>query len=1252
MTSTNYDLRWSTKCGSSDLHPGRKAADVELQAGGTAFVMRSLFMRALELGASAREAQSVASASRTTTDGTFAVSSGLEGVIRVYAASCAALLHEFTTIHRRIYTLHYTSFSDSLITLESDVVDEGDDEDSETFLCVYHDWRERKIVRGYTLPLGVLESPSSRRKADCIAVCSFTGRVVVAMGNVLNIWQCSHGFFEHVMELKVDMAQRHAYLQVEHVAIHGVYVAYASQTEVRVMEIHVQSSKEGEEGVPSMGLNETVRGDFRSGEQAHDGRKDPSDDVPEDADNCVCIASGADLDAFVEVSIPHSSYFTIESEANPRQQIEQRIFEEQEPAPMVLARGEAQQEAWNLAGLIKSQDIRTNQAMSYFIGENDVTVLLRRYLPPNHCVTSLKFLPETIDNRFSVETRSYTRLLIATELNAFLYYFLSEEVDTTRKKMSKKVLGKGERTRSSGMLKPIKVGRVLGGGDSFVKRDDEDGETDEIAAAESGRVVMHYAFTSPVTCIEANSSFLFVATLTGLQVWSIWSPCHYVAASRALSTSLVPQPSQPQLLCTQPVPFLAVQIAALDSYVVILPAFGRGSTFEQIQLGNTLRAACLTAAEKLPHSDVEVRRSRHSQDKASSASVLVFQQCPPSLIFSSIHDSVISSSSGIGPDQIDLLLSLFSLYRYRADIGFDLLETGMTEKSDVKSATTAGYVFADRKELVALQLETSLYDKLAKDCAGDLAAIFMSERYRNLERAALLYVASNVSSIEVMQRLQDIMGTVDRSEVVKATGKYLEAFAFPPPPTLGSLLADNGVVDKAGSGQTSEFTRTVLLHYDKYFPEQLARLVIDSSLQWTLQDLSFAFEKLTEATSDSVLVEMARLVLVLKASSSPEHEWDAFKAQGYSQEPSAFVGQCSRASVSSMVKRLFGSHIDALRDLVIGHPHLLLERARIGDETDEYSSFSSSILASVIAEIAPAFFEDILEQIFTGAVGRHETLHSVIWFCFAAIGEAATPSLHRMFGASKSRDTSDRKSLEQGGFTVGRVFVIRFLVFVLGTFPGLEGLAEKDEVRDDEDTLRHIKSAVAIEFIRQCYHLTTCFQSQGNEIAEIGARLVELFVAAADHSSRHRIACAQWVQEYLEKRCLFGLASESKGVLKFLLNEAVELAEEKDLCDPVEILSFFQAHPQVEAPPQYDENSWTVENDFGALIILLVLPRLSRSVIHVLNGTWMWLMSNPIVPCYLELSMDSSLLRLGETLSTCFFRTGRTTAARWGSGAF
>lgn len=1225
--------------------------------------MESLFVRSLALPATPA-AHCLVSASRTTADGTFAVASASEGVIRVYAASCAALLHEFASIHRRIYALHYTSFSDSLVTLESDATavdsggdNDGDDDDAETFLCVYHDWRERKMVRGYTLPLGVLESPSSKRKADCVAVCSFTGRVVVAMGTVLNIWQCSRGFFEHVMELKVDMSQQHAYLQVEFVAIHGVYVAYASQTEVRVMEIHVRSAKEAESSASYKPLSlQTSQLHAPNHHPFHrhdkkDFHNEPSSrgQVPEDETDCVNISSLDALDAFVEVPIPCSSY----GEMDTDQRDERRIFDDQDHVPMVLGRNEAQQEAWNLAGLVKSQDIRVNQALSYFVGESDVQVLLQRFLPPNHCVQSLKFLPETIDNQVSVEARSYTRLLVATERDAFLYYFLSQEADLTRKKMSKKVFGKGERTKSRGMHTPIKVQRknkiVMGkssNNESFsslsdVSDDEEDAATAAAAdideTSESGRVVMYYKFSSPVVCIAANSSFLFVATLSGLQVWSIWSPCHYIAASRALSQSLVPQPAQPQLLCTQPIPFPPSQIAALDSYVVLLPKPTTAPASEESTRQDFIRLGSMAAADLLPEAEFEMRRS--SRDLFSNSpnklkrSVMIFQQSPPSLIFSYMRNGILSTQDGIKPSQLDLLLSLFSLYRYRADVGLNLLHmhssiSGATNDSITGDKNSSSSI-VDEKEKLALELETKLYDTIAKACAADLANIFTSASHRNLSRAALLFVASNVPSSDVMQRFQAIMDDANRSEVIDATGKYLDAFVFPSSESLPSIGMSQAAAYSTRQSNESNFTRTVLLHYGKYAPEQLSRLIVDSTLVWSLQDIEFGLEKLTESTSQSVLVKIATLVLILRASSTSFEAWEAFKVtQEDEKSVDHFLSVCSYESMASHVKHLLSDHLDALVHLSVTHPELLVQVAELSTTTADMSKhFTSSSFAHALLEQAPTVLVQILERVFTSAVRRQEAVFASLLFCLSVIGEAAEPSIQRLTFSRSANSTGAAASITTSAtttmpFVANQCFVLRFLVFALEMFPTLEQLVEKEELHEDEDDLKRMKAAVGMEMMALCVKLSSFVsslnkRSSGDQDEDgkvrVQSTLLKLFDKRGTDGVRDEFGAQlpDWVHEYLETRCLPSEGSSTslerlRSRLRFLFTLTLELQQEEDLVSPSAILRVYDTTPlpttankkrNKNAPSPSEPSSatkWRLENDFAALIVLLTLPRLSR----------------------------------------------------------
>ncbi|TYZ65292.1 hypothetical protein PybrP1_011460 [[Pythium] brassicae (nom. inval.)] len=1233
--------------------------------------MESLFVRSLALPppAPALAPQCLASASRSTADGTFAVADAA-GAIRVYAASCAALLHEFAAIHARVDALHYTSFSDALVTLES--------AGGETFLCVYHDWRERRRVRGYTLPLGALEHPSPpRRAADLVAVCSFTGRVVVAMGSVLNVWQCGRGFFEHVLELKVDMAQRHAFLQLEFVAIHGAYIAFASQTEVRVMEIHVRSAREGEGVTGATGGRAAAAPAASEPLSLHHHQHQQQSrehDVPEDEDDCVYIASLDDVSSFVDVPIPCASYGDAGS---GDQRDEKRIFDEQDLAaaqPVVLGRDEAQQEAWNLAGLVKSHDIRVNQALSYFVGDEDVHVLMQRFLPPNHSVRALAFLPETIDNQVSVEARSYTRLLVSTEKNAFLYYFLSPEADGTRKHMSKKVFG-GERhalhrTKSRGTHTPIKVGGSGSGSgrkaaattssssrsqslDSFSSVDDPDADSfdDSVASpddtdddeTESGRVVMFYQFSSPVACIAANSSFLFVATLSDLQVWSIWSPCHYVAASRALRASLVPQPSQPQLLSTQPIPFAAAQIAALDSYVVLLPtlpttagagtradgddddADGDESASRRVAAPHDfIRLNSMAAVDRLPDDEFELRRLERAFPAPLTRSVLIFQQSPPSLIFSYVRNALLSGDvEAVKPSQIDLLLSLFSLYRYRADVGLDLLHLSAAAATTGPDAGTRSV--GDEKERLALALETKLYDAIAKSCAADLAAIFTSAAHRNLSRAALLYVASSVASSDVMARFQAVLvGADNRAEVVDATSKYLEAFVFPSSESLPSIDGASPVGATAASapppGSSARFqqrdtateqgfTRTVLLHYGKYAPEQLSRLIIDAALVWSLDDIAFGLEKLAESTSQSALVRIATLVLVLRASGFSASAWDEYTTQ-HAPTQHQLLSQCSFEAMTSHVQHLLTDHVDALVHVSVTHPELLV---RVVDGENDAKRFTTSPFARALRDHAPLVLLQVLERVFTRAVRRQEAVLASLLFCLSVFGDAAVPSVQRMTqthdGARASPSATPASGSGGPSFAAEQCFMLRLLVFVLETFPALEALVEKEELHEDEDELRRVKAAVAVEMTALCVQLSSFVHCKEQEKSRCTSRvfdtLLELFRRRDEQLVDGAAQLPDWVREYLETRCVPRHATEQlRALVRFLLTLSLALQHETDLVSPAEILRVYEV--AAAAPTQRAKTKkkavtphaaiWKLENDFAALVVLLALPRVARTV--------------------------------------------------------
>ncbi|GLD98499.1 hypothetical protein PINS_up007196 [Pythium insidiosum] len=507
------------------------------------------------------------------------------------------------------------------------------------------------MVRGYTLPLGVLDAPSFTSKANCVAVCSFTGRVAVVMGSVLNIWQCSQGFFEHVMELKVDMTQRGAFHELEFVAIHGVYVALGSSTEVRVMEIHVQHEAAGDRAVPAIPVTFPRN-------RARKTLKSPtaSNQSPEDDSDCIHFRPHEDMDMFESIPIPLASYGEGPDDRDHQQVHERSMVSEYEGAPLILDRNEALQEECLLAGLVRGQDMRVNRALHYSVDEGDVKVLLRRFLPPNQRIKKLSFLPETIDNLMSLDSRRYTRLLIGTHNQAFLYFFLSDQTDVTRKKMAKKVFGGGSWRGTHGDSSSYRAPRF----DSEPTGTASAGHGADSSDADSRRVVMHYSFSAPISAITANSSFLFVATCSTIQVWSIWSPCHQMAATRALTSDSLPEPARPQLISVQSLKWPIRSLAALDSYVVVLP---HNQLFHgEVDSREFVRMTSFAANQLLPTAEIELRGiNAPLRDSSVNVGTLILQQSPASSILASVR----AASNLSVEDRVELLLTLFAVYRYR-----------------------------------------------------------------------------------------------------------------------------------------------------------------------------------------------------------------------------------------------------------------------------------------------------------------------------------------------------------------------------------------------------------------------------------------------------------------------------------------------------------------------------------------------------------------------------------------------------------
>eukprot|EP00644_Phytophthora_capsici_P004579 jgi/Phyca11/565857/estExt2_Genewise1.C_PHYCAscaffold_190279 len=161
-------------------------------------------------------------------------------------------------------------------------------------------------------------------------------------------------------------------------------------------------------------------------------------------------------------------------------------------------------------------------------------------------------------------------------------------------------------------------------------------------------------------------------------------------------------------------------------------------------------------------------------------------------------------------------------------------------------------------------------------------------------------------------------------------------------------------------------------------------------------------------------------------------------------------------------------------------------------------------------------------------------------------------------------------------------------------FPTLEKLAEKEEVQDDEEDIQRAKAAVAAELTRLCVKLSSCFPGSENkdEDGRVETTVCDLFEPLVSEHTVHYLL-PDWVQEYLEKRCL-PESPRLRRTLTFLYYQALGLLHEKELIRPHDVLSVYEVFGAEQGP-------WQLENDLAALVVLLTLPRVSRYVFSFLS---------------------------------------------------
>ena len=754
-------------------------------------------------------------------------------ILRVYGASSLTLLHEFNTIHPDVQSVHYTSFSDSILTLERDL------DNKAYYLCVYHDWRvlslsNERVVRGYTLPLAA--------EYACSCVCSYSGRVAVAAHDRINIWQCNDGFFEHVFELQVTLDT----VLIEHVTLHGDFLAVATSTEVRVFNIQVSTTPT----IPNRGIS----GRFHNTSSVV---MKTSDEIP-----------------ILHVPILHQTQESESQELLPASDDE------------------------NVNDLLHGEDIRVNESAGYRM--NKARVLLRRFQQANRGFQSIRFLPETVGAQdFATESAVSVRLLVSTALDAHLFYFLPQS-----SRDSEPAEG-NER---------LKITEIVHGSTPVGQ------ETEDVGRPES--VVSYYHFTAPVSCVTATSSYLFAISAAGVEVWSIWSPCRHDSAAKALGHGLHLRPENPILLGIQSLAasdnvwFIPnYRIAALDSYVMVLAINSPQNPSKHSLLWH--KHIMERRVQQLPF-ELRPQETKECGTTLPDQHLLVLQLASPTRIYRYIQGVVQTSTDGISSTSIDMLLSLFSLFRYRADIVSRRLQRH--HRADCASLST--------KEYALTLTDMQLYSHLAQQCAADLALVYTHQPHLNLERAASFFAVSDLSPEQI---LDIFVGLGSQGEVLAAVNSYLEAAMF----------------STKGKSQSSSLTECILNHFSQVSLETIVRLVVDAALEWKISELEHVYTSLQrfkddQSESAKILQRTACVVVLGRVTQlNPPTEFSNFNRNEIQKELGNLIEWLSQHSDVSL------SHLFQM------HPELLYVISN--------GSIQPSDLAEILGSAAPDFLVEIMK---------------------------------------------------------------------------------------------------------------------------------------------------------------------------------------------------------------------------------------------------------------------------------------------------
>ena len=134
------------------------------------------------------------------------------------------------------------------------------------YICAYHNWRQNpddpgahsgndsNQTQAYQLPLASL---SLAQDNVLISVCDVTGRVAIAESqNVVNLYSCESGPFEHVCELRAVLP---GHGSIRNIQLLHPWLAYMSENEVQVACVDVVKQKPDDQSTSAVWEREKTK---------------------------------------------------------------------------------------------------------------------------------------------------------------------------------------------------------------------------------------------------------------------------------------------------------------------------------------------------------------------------------------------------------------------------------------------------------------------------------------------------------------------------------------------------------------------------------------------------------------------------------------------------------------------------------------------------------------------------------------------------------------------------------------------------------------------------------------------------------------------------------------------------------------------------------------------------------------------------------------------------------------------------------